>query len=515
MTNFFHFLLQEWSLLAGVSQGVFQWQVIAMVLAGTFLGIMVGTIPGLTATMTLALLVGLTYGLGFNSAIAMLIGIFVGAIYGGCISSIMINIPGTPSAAATALDGFPMARRGEGGLAIGLGTVTSFLGMLFGIFCMVLVTPLILRLALTMGAWEFFLLALLGITLCGTLSSKELALKGWTVGFLGLLIATVGLDPIYAYPRYTFGNMQLMSGVALVPALIGAFGISEVLMVLKEENPYEIKTRAGRIVPPLREIVPLIPTTIRSGIIGVIIGAIPGAGEDIAAWVAYGVAKKRSKRSETFGKGNHEGIAAAETANNAGIAGTLIPIITLAIPGSGASAMILAALVIHGVRPGPMLAMEHPGFTYHLALLLLLATFAMLFLGLGLAKFFVRLLTVSRRILMPVIVAVCVIGSFAGHFRSFDILVMITVGIIAYILREMEYPIAPLALGLVLGPMADSEFRRAMLSSRGDVTAVFTRPLSVIIIVVILGTLLFSSSVVSDRIRGIWLRWRGAAKQNS
>ncbi len=494
-------LAAEWALVTGVAGNVFAPQVLMLVLLGTFLGILVGTIPGLTATMTLALLVGLTYGLGFNSAIAMLIGIFVGAIYGGCIASIMINIPGTPSAAAAALDGFPLAKQGKGGLAIGVGTLTSFFGMLFGILCMILITPLVLRLALMMGAWEFFLLAILGITLCGTLSSQETAIKGWMVGFLGLFITTVGLDPIYATPRFTFGHVQLMGGIALVPALIGAFGISEVLMVLKEQVPYEITMRTGKIIPGMKQTLRLLPTAIRSGIIGVFVGAVPGAGEDISAWVSYGIAKKRSKHEEQFGKGSYEGIAAAETGNNAAISGTLIPIITLAIPGSGASAMILAAMIIHGIRPGPMLPLEHPGFTYHLALLLVIASVAMLIFGLALAKGLVYLLTAPRQILMPIIVVVCAIGAYASSFRAFDIRVMVLIGIVCYVLREMKYPIAPLALGVVLGPMADSEFRRAMLSSRGDLTAVFSRPIALVILLVIVLTLLLSSGVVMDKIR--------------
>lgn len=507
MNSIFQIISQEWSLFADVASTMITFKTILMVLVGSFFGIVVGTIPGLTATMTLALLVGLTYGLGFESAMAVLIGLFVGAIYGGCIAAVMINIPGTPSAAATALDGFPLAKQGKAGLAIGVGTITSFFGMLFGILCLILLTPLISSLALKMGAWEVFLLAILGITLCGTLSTDKSVLKGWLCGFLGLLITTVGLDPIYAIPRFTFGSVKLMSGISLVPALIGAFGISEVLMVLKEEVPYELKTKAGRIIPKFKTLIPLLPTAIKSGIIGVIVGAIPGAGEDIAAWVSYGAARKSAKDSDTFGKGNFKGITAAESANNSAICGTLIPLITLAIPGSGASAMILAALIIHGVRPGPMLSFEFPGFTYHITILLIMAAFAMLGLGLLLSKFFVYLLTAPRKILMPIVVMVCAIGSFAGYFRSSDILVMIVIGIIAYILRELDYPIPPLALGLVLGEMADSEFRRAMLSSRGDFTTLFSRPISLIIIAAILISFIASTSA-GTWIKNKWIAFR-------
>ncbi|MGD9552709.1 MAG: tripartite tricarboxylate transporter permease, partial [Candidatus Caldatribacteriota bacterium] len=253
-----------------------------LILAGaTIMGITVGAIPGLTATMALALLINLSYGMQFDLAITFLLGVYVGAIMGGCYSAIMVNIPGTPAAAATALDGFLLAKRGEGGLAIGTGVITSFFGMLISIACLIFLTPFVYTIALKFGQWEYFLLAVFGVMICGNLSTGKDPLKGWVVGFLGFFTAMIGLDKVYAYPRFTFGLLQLKGGISLIPALIGVFGISEVLIVLEKEVPYQILGKISKVIPDWKTIRSLIPTAIRSGIIGVGIGAVPGAGEDI------------------------------------------------------------------------------------------------------------------------------------------------------------------------------------------------------------------------------------------
>ncbi|HZK61270.1 MAG TPA: tripartite tricarboxylate transporter permease, partial [Anaerovoracaceae bacterium] len=358
-----------------------------IILAGAvLLGIIVGAIPGLTATMALALLINLSYGMEFNLAISFLLGVYVGAIMGGCYSAIMVNIPGTPAAAATAMDGFPLAMRGEGGLAIGTGVIASFFGMLVSIICLIFLTPFVYKIALKFGQWEFFLLAFFGVMICGNLSTGKDPVKGWVVGFLGFFTAMIGLDKIYAFPRFTFGLLQLKGGISLIPALIGVFGISEILIVLEKEIPYKILGKITQIIPSWKVIRSLIPTAIRSGLIGVGIGAVPGAGEDIGAWVAYDTAKRNSKQGEKFGTGVLEGVAAAETANNAVIGGAMIPLLTLAIPGSPPAAMFLAAIWLHGVQPGPMLPIENPGFLFEVAIVLLLATCFMLIWGLILAR---------------------------------------------------------------------------------------------------------------------------------
>ena len=453
---------------------------------GALMGLVVGAIPGLTATMTLALLINITYGMELYIAIAFLLSVYCGAVMGGCNSAIMINIPGTPSAAATALDGFVLAKQGEGGHAIAVGVITSFFGMMVSILCLLLFTPFVYRIALRFGQWEYFLLAVFGIMICGNLSTGKDPLKGWIVGFVGFFTAMIGLEQIYAYPRFTFGSLQLKGGISLIPALIGVFGISEVLCVLKDRTPYQIVGSVGKVLPRFSLIRSLLRTSFRSGLIGVLIGAIPGAGEDIGAWVAYDAAKRRSKKSELFGKGSFEGLAAAETANNAVIGGAMIPLLTLAVPGSPPAAMFLAAIWLHGVRPGPMLAIESPSFLYSIAITLFFASVAMLILGLLLVKPMVTVLKVKREILMPIIVALTVIGAYAGGVRTFDIYIMFFFGLIGFALRELDYPMAPLVLGIILGPMADVSFRRALIRTQGDYLSLFTRPIGVVLIVAIL-----------------------------
>ncbi len=457
-----------------------------VVTAATVMGIIVGAIPGLTATMALALLINLTYGMNLTIAIAFLLGVYVGAVMGGCNAAIMVNIPGTPSSAATALDGFVLAKQGKGGLALGTGIVASFFGMLVSIVMLIFLSPFIYKIALRFGQWEYFLLAVFGIMICGNLSTGKDPIKGWIVGFLGFFVTLIGLEKVYAYPRFTFGSLDLMGGISLIPALIGVFGISEVLFVLQEKVPYKIEGKVGRVIPEWKTIKAVLPTAIRSGLIGVGIGAVPGAGEDIGAWVAYDIGKRRSKHPELYGKGSFEGLAAAETANNAVVGGAMIPMLTLAVPGSPPAAMFLAAIWLHGVRPGPMLPVEHPGFLYMIAIMLLCATFAMLIWGLILAKPMAKILKVKREILMPIIVPLTVIGAYAGNVRGFDITVMLIFGLIGYVLRKLDYPMAPLVLGIILGDMADISFRQALMQSRGSLLPLMTRPIGIILMVAII-----------------------------
>jgi len=477
--------LQQADIFFNALSAQFYFTNIILLAGAVFLGIVVGAIPGLTATMALALLINLSYGMEFNLAISFLLGVYVGAIMGGCYSAIMVNIPGTPAAAATAMDGFPLAKRGEGGLAIGTGVISSFFGMLVSIACLIFLTPFVYKIALKFGQWEFFLLAFFGVMICGNLSTGKDPVKGWVVGFLGFFTAMIGLDKIYAFPRFTFGLLQLKGGISLIPALIGVFGISEILIVLEKEIPYKILGKITQVIPSWKVIRSLIPTAIRSGLIGVGIGAVPGAGEDIGAWVAYDTAKRNSKQGEKFGTGVLEGVAAAETANNAVIGGAMIPLLTLAIPGSPPAAMFLAAIWLHGVQPGPMLPIENPGFLFEVAIVLLLATCFMLIWGLILARPMATILKIKREILMPIILPLTVIGAYAGGVRVFDIKVTFFFGILGYILRKLDYPMAPLVLGIILGPLADVSFRQALMQSRGSLIPLLGRPLGIILLTAI------------------------------
>ena len=503
MEVLFKNILTETGLFINVFRDVVSFNIILIIMAGTFLGIVVGCIPGLTATMSLALLIGITYNFGFDKAIALLMSLYVGAVYGGSIASIMVNIPGTPAAAATVLDGFPLAKKGEGGLAIGISTITSSFGTVIGILSLLIFTPLVYKIALLMGPWENFFLVIVGILLCGSLSFNEKPIKGWIAGFIGLLVATIGLDPIHNFPRFTFGCIPLLGGINVIPALIGIFGISEIIDVLKQEVIYSIPKKIGKILPKLSLLKKFTWNAIRSGIIGVFVGAVPGVGEGIAGYLAYDRAKSASHEPETFGKGNYQGVVASETANNACIGGALIPILTLGIPGSGGTAVLMAAMIVHGVRPGPLLRQEFPGFTFHIFILMLIAAVAMLILGLALARPLIALLKIRRDVLFPAIVPICVIGAYAGSLSYFDMRVMIIIGLIAFIFRWLNYPVAPLVIGIILGGMADVQFRRAMLISGGDLTIILNRPISLILIFFIVLTILYGTGIGVKIIRKI------------
>lgn len=459
-----------------------------IIAAAVVLGLVVGAIPGLTGTMALALLINITYGMSKQAAVAFMLGTYVGAVSGGLFSAIMLNIPGTPNAAATALDGYPLAKQGKGGKALFGGVFSSCLGTLISCVIMMLATPFISSIALKFGKWELFLLSLFGITICGNLSVDSTPLKGWIGGFLGFFTAMIGVDGIYNGPRFIWVS-GLKSGVTLIPALIGLFGIAEVLTVLQDRTPIQVNGDMGTILPNKEELRSLLRPTVRSSLIGCGVGAIPGAGEDIAAWLSYSVGKSRSKARELFGRGSFEGLSCSETANNACIPGAMIPMLTLAIPGSTQAAMFLAAMNLHGVQPGPMLTLKDPTFMYVVGLTIAIAAIIMLGLALVLTKPMVKILQINRKILMPIIVVLTVVGAYASRSTLFDVKLMLVVGVIGFILRKLNIPLAPVTLGLILGGTADTSFRQALTQGGGSVVALLSRWMGNILIVVVIYTL--------------------------
>lgn len=462
---------------------------LAILFGSVLLGIMFGAMPGLTSTLGVALLTALTYGMDTHLAMVCLLAIYVGGTYGGSYASILINIPGTAAAAATALDGYPLACRGDGGKAIGLTTTASAIGTTISMLFVVSISPIISHFALQFTSFEFFLLAFFGILISGTLTSPDLVIKGWIAGFLGLFLACVGRDQLQFYPRFTFGLSELDSGVEVVPVLIGAFGIPQIIQVLKDRFQIGETQKLQRIIPEVKTVVRNVPAIARSAMIGVGIGAVPGIGEDIAGWVSYGTAKNTSKHPETFGKGELKGVLASETANNACVGGAMIPLLNLGIPGSPPAAMLLGALMLHGVTPGPMITFEHPDFILQVAGILLLASCAMWITGMLLAKQVVKVLRIPTQLFMPVIGLLCIIGSYSLGLNIFNLYLMIPVGIISYFLTVMGYPIAPLVIGVILGPMADENLRRALMVSQGSFLPVFTRPVSLILFIIIVWTI--------------------------
>ncbi len=468
----------------------------------TLLGIIIGGLPGLTATMGVALLTTLTYSMDRDTAILVLICMYVGAIYGGSRSAILLNIPGTPASAATALDGFPLAQQGRARYAMALATAGSALGTLVGITLMILLAPPLAEAALGFGSYEFFWLALFGIVISGQLTAGKSVIKGYIAGLLGLAIAMVGADGIHSHARFTFGFDPLSGGIGLIPAMVGAFGLAEVLYAMWRPKSVMAETKSGDdpILPRLIDLWKYKFTVIRSGIIGTLVGIIPGVGEDIGAWGAYAAAKRFSPERDRFGKGSTEALTAAETGNSAVVPGSLIPAITLAVPGLAPSAVLIAALFIHGVRPGPMIMIETPDFIYRVAIMLVLATIAIAILGIGLTRVFALVLKVPREYLMPVIFTLCVIGPYALTQRIFDIWVMVAFGLIGLVLRRFDYPMPPLVLGIILGDMLDKSLRRGLMLSDGDISAFFARPVSLVFATLVAASLLANSRIVRNAV---------------
>jgi putative tricarboxylic transport membrane protein len=464
----------------------------------TLLGIVVGALPGLTATLGVALLTTLTFKMAAGDAILILICMYVGAIYGGSRSAILLNIPGTPANAASALDGFPLARAGQAGSAMVLATSGSTLGTVCGLLALALVAPLLAEFALSFGSFEFFWLAVFGVIISGHLTSLEDPIKGWIAGFLGLALAQIGQEGIHAFQRFSYGWTDLAGGIGLLPALVGAFGFAEILTVMKARSYDVVRDAGGAGLPDLRELWRYRRTILRSGLLGTLMGLIPGVGEDMGAWTSYAAARRASKDKHLFGKGAREGLLAAETGNNAAVPGALIPVLVLAVPGSAPAAVLLAALLIHGTRPGPLIMIEQPAFVFEVAAMLLFAALGILVLGLLLTRPLLTVLRVPRERLMPVIFVLCAVGAFAIASRVFDIWVMLAMGLVGFLLREMKYPMAPLVLGLVLGDILDKSFRRGMTLSDGSFEPFLTRPISAVLALACLVTVLFSFHAVRD-----------------
>jgi putative tricarboxylic transport membrane protein len=453
------------------------------------LGIIFGMLPGMTATVGIAILTSLTFKWDPGHAILVLVSIYVGAIYGGSRAAVLVNIPGTPASAATCLDGYPISRSGKASEALGMATSASFLGSFVGALALALVTPVLGGIALEFESYEIFWVAVFGVAICGNLTSSQDPLKGWIAGLLGIMLAFVGMEPIQGHLRFTFGVSKLMSGFGIIPVLVGMYALVEILDTLTETRPESKVGQIGRVLPNIKELLKNWFNIIRSGVIGVFTGIIPGVGEIIGSFVAYDFAKRGSKHPEQFGKGSMEGLIASETANNALVGGALIPVIALAIPGSPPAAVLLAALKLHNIRPGPLIFVEHPMYPYEFTAMFLLATIAMFVLGILIVKPLLWIIRIRKAIMMPIIFVLCMVGTYAIAGRIFDILVMIAFGILGFPMRKLGYPETPLVLGIILGPMIDENLRRGLILSDGSLGAFFQGPINIVLIAAIFLTL--------------------------
>jgi len=434
-------------------------------LAGVCLGIFWGAMPGLSTTMAMMLLIGLSVGMKQDVALAFMLGVYTASTFGGAISAVLINIPGTPDSVPTMIEGHTLAKRGLGGQALGLSITASFLGNWVGILLLVACMPIILAIALEFRSWEMFLLAVIGISICGTMTSGSMPLKGWITGWLGMLLAFVGYDTIHGVPRFTFDIPALYDGISYVAILIGLFGLAEIMKVLPQREHTPMPENVGRAIPSVGLLIRHMPAALRSGLIGTVIGAIPGAGANIAAFLAYDVGRRRASPEEKakWGKGSFQGIVCAEVANNACVGGSMLPTLTLGIPGSAPAAALMAALQLKNVQLGPTINIDQPGLIQLIYALLIIANFLMFGAALALIKPCVKLFSLPRGLLMTLIIPICIIGAYAVRTNMFDVWVMVAGGFLGYAFYMFKFPAAPVVLGVILAPLADENLRRALL----------------------------------------------------
>jgi TctA family transporter len=453
---------------------------IVVMLAASLFGLFVGAVPGLTATMATALLVPVTFFMAPIPAIAAIVAATAMAIFSGDIPGCLLRMPGTPASAAYTDEAYAMTKKGLAETALGAGLVFSAVGGLFGTAVLMVSAPALAEFALQFSSFEYFWLVLMGLT-CAVFISTERPLKGLTTLFIGLLVAGVGLNNPAAFPRFTFGSADLLGGIGLIPLMIGAFAVSEIIRysVSTEGKALIVDRPIGNVFKGMWALAVKYPKQIlRGSALGTLIGALPGAGADIAAWMSYAMSKRLSKEPEKFGTGHVEGIVESGSANNSALAGAWIPALVFGIPGDSITAIVIGVLYMKNMNPGPTLFTTNPQNIYAVYLLFIIANLLMLPLGWLCIKVAKRILRVPRDILMPVILVFCIVGAFAINNTAFDVLVMLVAGVVAWILEENDFPISPLILGVVLGGMLEENFVSSMIKANGDPVAFVSRPIA-------------------------------------
>lgn len=473
------------TLLGGALDILINIKALLWILLGTFLGLVFGALPGLSATMAVALLIPLTFYLEPVVAISMLIGAYIGGIAGGAVSAILINIPGTPSSVVTTIDGHPMAVQGKAARALGWAAFSSGWGSIISWMLLVTIAPLLAKICTGFDSPEYAALAFFGLSIIAAVSGDSI-MKGIIAGFIGVSMSFVGVDPIWGDLRFTFGSINLMGGISVVSALIGLYSIPQILNSCLDKDNEKLSAKdltIKNIVPPFKEQFAHKINIIRSSLIGTLIGIIPATGGNIAAFLAYDQAKRFSKEPETFGKGNVDGIIASEASNNGVCGGALIPMLTLGIPGDSVTAVLLGGLMIHGIQPGPMLFSDSPAFIGGIFTAVFIATMYMVLLQVFGIKIFVKTLNVPVNYLNAILVVLSLVGSYAIRQNFFDVILTLFFGVVGYILTKAKFPSAPIVLGLVLGSMFEGEFRRALKLGGGSMSIFFERPIALVIII--------------------------------
>ena len=453
---------------------------VLVMLGASLFGLFVGAVPGLTATMATALLVPVTFFMAPIPAIAAIVTATAMAIFSGDIPGCLLRMPGTPASAAYTDEAYAMTKKGQAELALGAGLVFSAVGGLFGTAVLMISAPALAEFALKFSSFEYFWLVLMGLT-CAVFISSDAPLKGLTTLFIGLLVAGVGLNNPAAFPRFTFGSTELLGGIGLIPLMIGMFAVSEIIryMINTEGEALIVDKPIGNVFKGMWRLAVKYPLQIlRGSALGTVVGALPGAGADIAAWMSYAMSKKFSKEPEKFGTGHVEGIVESGSANNSALAGAWIPALVFGIPGDSITAIVIGVLYMKNMNPGPTLFTTHPERIYSVYLLFIVANLIMLPLGWLCIKVAKRILGVPRDILMPVILLFCIVGAFAINNTAFDVGIMLIAGVVAWMLEENGFPITPLILGVVLGGMLEENFISSMIKADGNLLAFFGRPIA-------------------------------------
>jgi len=468
-------------LLQGFGQ-VFQPEVFVFLMIGTVLGIVVGAIPGLTATMAIALLIPFTFQMNPISGIVMLLAIYASGIYGGGIASILIRTPGTPAAAATVLDGYPMAQQGHAGRAIGIATISSGIGGVFSAVCLALFAPLLATVALRFSAPEYFALAVFGLVVTMSLAG-DAPIKGLAAALAGLLVAMIGLDPIGGFPRFNFGVAEFSGGLNFVAVMIGLFSLSEAFRQLETMGTsMPVPPAVRNVLPRLKEILSFWKIYIRSCVFGLVVGVTPGIGAETSSFLSYSETRRTARDPSRFGKGAPEGVAAAQSAENASTGGDLLPMLTLGVPGDAATAVLMGALTIHNLQPGPLLFQDRPDLVHQIFAGMICANVAFVIVGLVGARLFASVVRVDRRVLVPIICLLSLIGAYAIENNPMDVWVTLIFGVVGWLMQRNGYPVSPLVLAVILGGMMESNLRRALVMGQGDVAIFLDRPIALAIL---------------------------------